>query len=60
MAGVVEEKSLLLGSARLMQESGVALGSLAATAETLEGEGYTVSWLALGGPAPSLLGLKLA
>jgi Cu+-exporting ATPase len=57
MAGVVEEKSLLLGSARLMQESGVALAPLAVVADALEGDGYTVSWLALGGPAPSLLGL---
>lgn len=57
MAGQVDEQPLLLGSARLMQESGVALDSLATTADSLEGEGYTVSWLARGGTAPELLGL---
>lgn len=36
---------ILLGSARLMQEQGVAPGKLAAVAAALESEGKTISWL---------------
>jgi Cu+-exporting ATPase len=57
MSGVVEGREVLLGSARLMREEGVALGRLAEIAETHEAEGYTVSWLALRGDTPTLLGL---
>jgi Cu+-exporting ATPase len=43
---VVEERTLYLGSSRLMQELGVDTGSLAARGRELAGEGRTVSWLA--------------
>ena len=56
--GRVQGQSLLLGSSRLLQESGVDAGALAATASDLERQGRTVSWLIRreeGGPR--LLGL---
>ena len=43
--GVVDGQRLLLGSARLREELGVARGPLQAEALRLEGEGRTVSWL---------------
>jgi Cu+-exporting ATPase len=46
IAGVVDGQSLQLGSTRLMDESGVALGALEARARALQSEGRTVSWLA--------------
>ncbi len=41
----VEGRRLALGSSRLLRESGVQAGALAAHAERLEAEGRTVSWL---------------
>jgi len=49
---------ILLGSARLMQEQGVAPGKLAAVAAALESEGKTISWLLRQSDSgPELLGL---
>jgi Cu+-exporting ATPase len=56
--GEVGGRSLLLGSRRLMQESGVVLDALDARASDLEREGRTVSWLAHdAGEGARLLGL---
>jgi Cu+-exporting ATPase len=59
VAGIVEGRTLQLGSSRLMDESGVALGALEARARELQSEGRTVSWLAGrdGGASWQLLGL---
>lgn len=58
--GLVEGRPLMLGSQRYLQELGVAIGALQPTAEALQAEGRTLSWLA-GAPAagegPVLLGL---
>jgi Cu+-exporting ATPase len=43
--GVLQGRTLRLGSSRLLQERGVDAGALAATAHRLEQQGRTVSWL---------------
>jgi Cu+-exporting ATPase len=57
LTGRVDGRALLLGSRRLMEESGIALDALAARADALAASGHTVSWLAETGAAPRLLGL---
>ena len=57
IAASVEGRPLLLGSRRLMEESGVAPDALAGRAEALAREGRTVSFLAEVGDAPRLVGL---
>ncbi|SFB82855.1 Cu+-exporting ATPase [Polaromonas sp. OV174] len=60
MAALVEGRELRLGSPRFMQELGVDLGDFTASAQALETEGRTVSWLADVTPAnttPQLLAL---
>jgi Cu+-exporting ATPase len=57
VTGVVEGRSLYLGSARLMQEQGVDTGSMQALAQELMEAGNTVSWLARTDVAPTLLAL---
>jgi Cu+-exporting ATPase len=42
---VVDGQRLLLGSTRLMNESGAQPGALLMTAQRLEGEGRSISWL---------------
>ncbi len=49
----VAGRATVLGSRRLLDELGVALGSLADEAATLEARGCTVSWLAEPGVLPS-------
>src|SRR5476649_769045 len=46
MAATVDGDALILGSARLMAEQGIALAPLAARAAALEQQGHTISWLA--------------
>ena len=46
LRGVVEGRTLLLGSGRMMAEAGVDLSALSARADALAGAGCTVSWLA--------------
>jgi P-type Cu+ transporter len=46
--GLVQGRALMLGSARLLSELGLAPGVLQAEAERLEGEGRTLSWLIEG------------
>ncbi len=51
-------RRLQLGSTRLMVEAGAGPGALSASAQRLEGEGRTVSWLLqLDGSATRVLGL---
>ncbi|MGK2899370.1 MAG: heavy metal translocating P-type ATPase [Burkholderiaceae bacterium] len=59
LAGRVGERSLQLGSARLMQELGIDAAALDAQALPLQAEGRTVSWLAQveAGNGARLLGL---
>ncbi|KQV82498.1 copper-transporting ATPase [Massilia sp. Root351] len=57
LAGTVDGQPLLLGSTRLMRETGIDLAALQGRAQVLEHAGNTVSWVAAAGPAPSLLGL---
>jgi len=53
----VDGEMLHLGSTRLMQERGVNMAPLAASADALRTEGRTVSWLARGEAPATLLGL---
>ncbi|MGY0798792.1 heavy metal translocating P-type ATPase [Lysobacter sp. A286] len=46
LEGDVEGRDLLLGSSRLMQESGVDLGALQARGDELAAHGHSVSWVA--------------
>ena len=56
VAATVEGRRLLLGSARLLTETGAGPGTLAEDAERLQAEGRTVSWL-LDEDGPAVLGL---
>jgi Cu+-exporting ATPase len=57
LAASVDGLALILGSTRLMDESGIDLSALAPRAADLERDGHTVSWLASTAPTPALLGL---
>ncbi|MBB5187527.1 Cu+-exporting ATPase [Zhongshania antarctica] len=53
----VNGQQLSLGNTRLMKELNIDLGDLAQTAEDLEAQGNTLSWLAVEGASPQLIGL---
>ncbi|MDB5289002.1 MAG: Silver exporting P-type ATPase, partial [Phycisphaerales bacterium] len=57
VTGTVEGRSVLLGNAALLQESGLDPGPLAARAEELRGDGQTVMYLAADGRVLGLLGV---
>ena len=57
VAATLEGRPLLLGSTRLMEESGVQLGSLIQQAAELEQDGRSISWVAELRERPTLLGL---
>ena len=57
MSALVDETRLLLGSTRLMEESGVSIDVLADHAWALEQQGRSISWLAEAGTSKRLLGL---
>lgn len=57
VVGRVEGHEVALGNAALMDERGVAPGSLAEQAERLRGEGQTVVFLAVDGRPAGLLGV---
>ncbi len=58
LQGEVDGRELLLGSSRLMQESGVDLGAMSARGDELAVHGHSVSWLAERHPdRVQLLGL---
>ncbi len=57
VSAVVGDRSLVMGSRRLLEESGLAMGQLAQQAEALASSGRTVSWLGETAPEPRTLGL---
>jgi Cu+-exporting ATPase len=57
VTGQVEGHSVALGTALLMDDLGVAIGSLAETAKTLRQQGQTVMWVAVDGREAGLLGV---
>ena len=57
VSGMVEGRSLLLGTRRLIEENGLSDAALEAKAAELESQGRTVSWLAEAAPESRVLGL---
>lgn len=57
IAGRVEGRELALGNRRLLDESGLQPGDLAAQAQAWEAEGRTLSWLIERGAQPKVVGL---
>ncbi len=57
IAGRVAGRALALGNRRLLDESGLAPGQLADSAQAWEAEGRTLSWLIERGETPRLLAL---
>ena len=57
VSGMVEGRSLLLGTRRLIAENGLSDAALEAKAAELESQGRTVSWLAEIAPESRVLGL---
>ncbi len=55
--GTVEGRRVVVGSGRLMEEDGVDLTPLAATADELEGAAHTVVFVALDGRAAGLFAI---
>ncbi|MDZ4018481.1 heavy metal translocating P-type ATPase [Pseudomonas sichuanensis] len=57
IAGLVNGRDLALGNRRLLDESQLLPGGLAASAQAWEAEGRTLSWLIERGSQPRVLGL---
>ncbi|MBK4991142.1 heavy metal translocating P-type ATPase [Pseudomonas sp. S36] len=57
IAGCVDGRDLALGNRRLLQDSGLQPGALAAKAQAWEAQGRTLSWLVERGEQPRVLGL---
>ncbi|WP_285422810.1 cation-translocating P-type ATPase [Pseudomonas sp. efr-133-TYG-103a] len=57
IAGTFENRELALGNKRLLDEIGLAPGSLAEAARVWEAEGRTLSWLIESAPNARVLGL---
>src|SRR5260370_33789420 len=57
VAGTGENRSLLVGTDRFMQEQGISVEALAAEANHLRQEGQTVAWVAIDGKAAGLIGI---
>ena len=57
IAGTLQGRRLALGNRRLLEETGLSPGSLAASAKAWETEGRTLSWLIEQSPQPQVLGL---
>ncbi|RON75609.1 copper-translocating P-type ATPase [Pseudomonas chlororaphis] len=57
IAGTLDSRQLALGNRRLLEESGLQAGDLAASAQAWETEGRTLSWLIEQQPQPRVLGL---
>ncbi|WIE51318.1 heavy metal translocating P-type ATPase [Pseudomonas sp. GM17] len=57
IAGTLDGRQLALGNRRLLEESGLQAGDLAASAQAWETEGRTLSWLIEQQPQPRVLGL---
>ncbi|MHC8316337.1 heavy metal translocating P-type ATPase [Pseudomonas sp. LB3P31] len=57
IAGTLQGRRLALGNRRLLEETGLSAGPLAASASAWETEGRTLSWLIEQSPEPRVLGL---
>ncbi len=57
IAGTLDGRRLALGNRRMLEESGLNAGDLAASANAWEAEGRTLSWLIEQGAQPRVLGL---
>ncbi|MBF6649771.1 heavy metal translocating P-type ATPase [Methylobacter sp. BlB1] len=57
VTGQVEGHSVALGTALLMADLGIPMGSLAETADRLRQEGQTIMWVAIDGREAGLLGV---
>ncbi len=57
IAGTLDGRRLALGNRRMLEESGLNAGDLAASANAWEAEGRTLSWLIEQGSQPRVLGL---
>ncbi|WDH23588.1 heavy metal translocating P-type ATPase [Pseudomonas chlororaphis] len=57
IAGTLDGRQLALGNRRLLEESGLQAGDLAASAQAWETEGRTLSWLIEQQPQSRVLGL---
>jgi len=57
VSAAVAGRSLVMGSRRLLEESGLAMGELAPQAKAFAASGRTVSWLGETAPEPRTLGL---
>ena len=57
LVGLVGDKRLYLGNARLMSELGIDLVALKVASESLEAQGLSISWLAISSAASTLLGM---
>ena len=57
LVGLVGDKRLYLGNARLMGELGIDLVALKVASESLEAQGLSISWLAISSAASILLGM---
>ena len=57
LVGLVGDKRLYLGNARLMGELGIDLVALKVASESLEAQGLSISWLAISSAASTLLGM---
>ena len=57
VVGQVGGVEMLLGNARLLEERGIEVGSLAERAQALRQDGQTVVFLAIGGRAAGLIGV---
>ncbi|TWI54795.1 Cu+-exporting ATPase [Pseudomonas duriflava] len=55
--GRIEERQLALGNLRLVQDTGLNIGTLAEQATAWENEGRTLSWLIEQSPSPGVLAL---
>ncbi len=57
IAGTLDGRQLALGNRRMLDEFGLQPGELLDTAQRLEAEGRTLSWLVESAPQPRVLGL---
>jgi Cu+-exporting ATPase len=57
VTGIVQEKCVVLGNVKLLQEMGIAVGPLAARADELRADGQTVMLVAVDGSPAGLIGV---
>jgi Cu+-exporting ATPase len=57
VTGTVEDRAVLVGTDRFLQEQGISVEGLGAEAHRLRQEGQTVVWVAIDGKAAGLIGI---